>query len=54
MEGSYRIRNGDAEKQDEMLEWLPGARCGGQLFSYPLEDLIVRLWMVDLMSRALV
>lgn len=37
-----------------MLKGFPGVRCGRQFFSYPFEDLVVRLWMIDLMSRALV
>ena len=50
--GKARIGDGDAEEEDEMCEGAAGGVGGAELVVEPREQLVVRLWVVDLVSRA--
>ena len=51
---SYRISNGNSKKKNEMLDRLPSIGCGAQFLAQSIEDKIVRLWVVDLVSCTLI
>lgn len=50
---TYRVRNGNSEQQDQVLDGLARICRRLQLKSQPVKNDVVCLWIVDLVSRSL-